>query len=133
MQLAMSIGKFNFSALRAANAMAAWIFFVFSRELLIPRVNCKNLMQLINIFIVAVNMVLINMMIAIINMAFEEIKENEGKYQSRFKLTEYIKKVTREVVGLDLAKPIDVKFMEHQDEDDEEELDDTQVGKLESS
>ena len=28
--LAMSIGKFNFSALREADTLAAWIFFVFS-------------------------------------------------------------------------------------------------------
>ncbi len=30
--LAMSIGKFNFAALRTADEMAAWIFFVFSRK-----------------------------------------------------------------------------------------------------
>ena len=30
--MAMSIGKFNFAALRAADELAAWIFFVFSRE-----------------------------------------------------------------------------------------------------
>ena len=30
--LAMSIGKFNFSALREADTLAAWIFFVFSSE-----------------------------------------------------------------------------------------------------
>ena len=30
--LAMSIGKFNFGALRAADEMAAWIFFVFSSK-----------------------------------------------------------------------------------------------------
>ncbi len=28
--LAMSIGKFNFAALREANEMSAWIFFIFS-------------------------------------------------------------------------------------------------------
>ena len=32
--LAMSIGKFNFSALRAADEMAAWIFFAFSSTFL---------------------------------------------------------------------------------------------------
>ena len=31
--LAMSIGKFNFSALRGANPMAAWLFFVFSGKI----------------------------------------------------------------------------------------------------
>ena len=30
--LAMSIGKFNFGALKAANQLAAWIFFAFSRK-----------------------------------------------------------------------------------------------------
>ena len=30
--MAMSIGKFNFGALKAANQFAAWIFFAFSRE-----------------------------------------------------------------------------------------------------
>ena len=30
--MAMSIGKFNFGALRSADEMAAWIFFVFSSE-----------------------------------------------------------------------------------------------------
>ena len=30
--LAMSIGKFNFGALKAADQMAAWIFFAFSRK-----------------------------------------------------------------------------------------------------
>ena len=30
--MAMSIGKFNFSELRQADELAAWIFFVFSSE-----------------------------------------------------------------------------------------------------
>ncbi len=74
-------------------------------------------------------MVLINMMIAIINMAFEEIKLNESKYKSRFALTAYIKRFTREIVGLDLAKPIKVKYLDPNDEPDidDEEVDDTQV------
>ncbi len=77
---------------------------------------------------VAVNLVLINMMIAIINMAFEEIKENEAKFQSKFALTAYIKKFTREVVGLDLARPIKVKYTDpNAPGSDEEEMDDTQV------
>lgn len=33
--LAMSIGKFNFSALRQADELAAWIFFVFSSKLIL--------------------------------------------------------------------------------------------------
>ena len=32
--LAMSIGKFNFAALKAASPIAAWIFFVFSSKLI---------------------------------------------------------------------------------------------------
>ena len=31
--MAMSIGKFNFASLKAADEMAAWIFFVFASEI----------------------------------------------------------------------------------------------------
>jgi len=31
--LAMSIGKFNFASLKAADEMAAWIFFVFASKI----------------------------------------------------------------------------------------------------
>ena len=41
---------------------------------------------------VVVNMILINMMMAIINLAFEEIKENRAQYQSKFELTAYVKR-----------------------------------------
>ena len=67
--MAMSIGKFNFKALRDADEMAAWIFFVFS---------------------VVVNMILINMMIAIINIAFEDIKSNQVGLFSGLKLCEQL-------------------------------------------
>lgn len=83
--MAMSIGKFNFAALRAADEMAAWIFFVFS---------------------IVVNMILINMMMAIINLSFEEIKENESQYRNKFELIDYIKRTTREMIGVQVAKPI---------------------------
>ncbi|XP_059084074.1 uncharacterized protein LOC131881274 [Tigriopus californicus] len=83
--MAMSIGKFNFAALRAADEMAAWIFFVFS---------------------IVVNMILINMMMAIINLSFEEIKENEDQYRNKFELIDYIKRTTREMIGVQVAKPI---------------------------
>ena len=77
--LAMSIGKFNFAALRAASEGAAWLFFVFS---------------------IVVNMILINMMMAIINMAFEEIKSQSEAYKNKFEIMEYIKRSTRELTGL---------------------------------
>ena len=37
-------------------------------------------------------MILINMMMAIINLAFEEIKENKDQYKNKFELMEYIKR-----------------------------------------
>ncbi len=70
-------------ALREADELAAWIFFVFS---------------------VVVNMILINMMIAIINIAFEEIKGNRAKFESKFHLKDYVKRRVREVVGVTLAR-----------------------------
>ena len=76
--LAMAIGKFNFASLRAANEMAAWIFFVFS---------------------ICVNMILINMMMAIINMAFEDIKSQTDRFKNKFEIIEYIKRSTRELSG----------------------------------
>ena len=78
--LAMAIGKFNFASLRAANEMAAWIFFVFS---------------------ICVNMILINMMMAIINMAFEDIKSQADAYKSKFDILAYIKMTSRQLSGLE--------------------------------
>ena len=78
--LAMAIGKFNFASLRAANEMAAWIFFVFS---------------------ICVNMILINMMMAIINMAFEDIKSQAEAYKSKFDILAYIKMTSRQLSGLE--------------------------------
>ena len=107
--MAMSIGKFNFAALRAADEMAAWIFFAFS---------------------IVVNMILINMMMAIINLAFEEIKANAHKYRNKFELVEYIKRSIREVVGTTLAKPIKNKYRDIDDDDiddsDREDMDQTE-------
>jgi len=77
--LAMAIGKFNFSSLKEASEIAAWIFFAFS---------------------IVVNMILINMMMAIINMAFEEIKEQKDTYQNKFEIIEYIKRSVREITGV---------------------------------
>ena len=84
-----SLGKFNFGAIKDANMLAAVIFFVFS---------------------IVVNMVLINMMMAIINMSFEEVKVDKHKFKSKFQLFEYIKRSTRELYGSTYAKPIVVKY-----------------------
>ena len=46
---------------------------------------------------VVVNMILINMMMAIINLAFEEIKQNAAAYQNKFELMDYVKRTTRYV------------------------------------
>ena len=43
---------------------------------------------------------------AIINLAFEEIKQNSHKYTSKFELTDYVVRTTKEMIGLQLAKPI---------------------------
>ena len=87
--IAMSIGKFNFGAIKDANMLAAVIFFVFS---------------------IVVNMVLINMMMAIINMSFEEVKVDKHKFKSKFQLFDYIKRSARELYGSTYAKPIVVKY-----------------------
>ena len=81
--IAMSIGKFNFAALRAASETAAWIFFVFS---------------------IVVNMILINMMMAIINMAFEDIKAQGDSFKNKFEIIEYIKRSTKELSGVQMAR-----------------------------
>ena len=49
---------------------------------------------------VVVNMILINMMMAIINMAFEEIKSQSEAYKNKFEIMEYIKRSTKELTGL---------------------------------
>ena len=46
------------------------------------------------------NMILINMMMAIINMAFEEIKSEKNAYKNKFEIIEYIKRTTRELTGV---------------------------------
>ena len=47
-----------------------------------------------------VNLILINMMMAIINMAFEEIKSQSEAYKNKFEIMEYIKRSTKELTGL---------------------------------
>ena len=102
--MAMSIGKFNFGELRAADEIAAWIFFIFS---------------------VVVNMILINMIMAIINFALEEIKENEEDFQNKFELLDYLKRISSEMIGLMLAEPIVPVYLDDDDlqngEDEDED------------
>ena len=45
-------------------------------------------------------MILINMMMAIINMAFEDIKSQANAYQNKFEIIEYIKRSTKELTGV---------------------------------
>ena len=45
-------------------------------------------------------MILINMMMAIINMAFEEIKNEKEGYQNKFEIITYIKRSVRELTGV---------------------------------
>ena len=91
----MAIGKFNFASLRAANEMAAWIFFAFSSN---KRKKCR--IESVPLVSVVVNMILINMMMAIINMAFEDIKAEKSAYKSKFAIIDYIKRTTKEMTGI---------------------------------
>ena len=43
---------------------------------------------------------------AIINLSFEEVKANSKKFQSKYNLTEYVTRTTKELIGIKLAKPI---------------------------
>ena len=74
--------------------MAAWIFFVFS---------------------ICVNMILINMMMAIINLAFEEIKSNKSDFQNKFELVDYVKRTTKEMIGFRIAEPIVPVYVDKKD------------------
>ena len=68
-------------------------------------------------------MILINMMMAIINLAFEEIKANKSDFQSKFDLLNYVKRTTREMVGLNVAEPIVPVYVGDENQDAEEEED----------
>ena len=68
-----------------------------------------------------VNMILINMMMAIINLAFEDIKSNEESYQNRFEIVEYIRRFVRETVGISVAKPIVPVYIDEDSEAEEGE------------
>jgi hypothetical protein len=45
-------------------------------------------------------MILINMMMAIINMAFEEINAQSNSYQNKFDIVNYIKRSVKELTGV---------------------------------
>ena len=45
-------------------------------------------------------MILINMMMAIINMAFEDIKNAKEGYENKFEIMDYIKRSVRELTGV---------------------------------
>lgn len=63
---------------------------------------------------VAVNVVLINMMMAIINFAFEDIKNNVQQYKNKFELLEYMKRSAKEMLGLTVAEPIRPIYVDKQ-------------------
>lgn len=48
---------------------------------------------------VVVNMILINMMMAIINMAFEETKNAKEGFNNKFEIIDYIKRSVKELTG----------------------------------
>ena len=68
-------------------------------------------------------MILINMMMAIINLSFEEIKAHKDKYQSKFQLLEFIKRTAKELAGTRLADPIRVKYKGEEDDSSGDEED----------
>ena len=78
-------------------------------------------------FLVVVNMILINMMMAIINLAFEEIKSNKSDFQNKFELVDYVKRTTKEMIGVNVAEPIVPIYSDqagnNQSEQDDQDLD----------
>lgn len=67
-------------------------------------------MLMIN-FPVVVNMILINMMMAIINLSFEEINSNGEQYKNKFELMEYVSRTAKEMIGAQIAEPIVPVYM----------------------
>ena len=53
-------------------------------------------------------MILINMMMAIINLAFEEVKTKS--YANKFELMNYVSRTAKEMVGIRIADPIIPKY-----------------------
>ncbi len=64
-------------------------------------------------------MILINMMMAIINLAFEETRSNAESFQNRFELLDYIKRSCKEVIGVALAKKVKIVYQEDLEKDKE--------------
>ena len=52
------------------------------------------------LLLVVVNMILINMMMAIINMAFEDIKSQTEQFKNKFEIMEYIRRSVKELSGV---------------------------------
>ena len=107
----MSIGKFNFAELKKADGLAAWIFFGFS---------------------IVVNMILINMMMAIINLSFEYIKQRASTFHNKFELKKYVKRTCKEVVGIVHARHTKILYedeVEKEEKQDSEEDATEQVSK----
>ena len=52
------------------------------------------------------------MMMAIINLAFEEIKANKSQYQNKFELVDYVKRSGKEMIGTQIAEPIVAKYQD---------------------
>ena len=46
------------------------------------------------------------MMMAIINLAFEEIKDHKEQYKNKFELVDYVKRTAKEMIGIEVAEPI---------------------------
>ena len=62
-------------------------------------------------------------MMAIINLAFEEIKSNTSDYQNKFELVDYVKRTTKEMVGFNVADPIVPIYSDQKSQEDGELLD----------
>ena len=60
---------------------------------------------------------------AIINLAFEEIKSNTSDHQNKFELVDYVKRTTKEMVGFNVADPIVPIYSDQKSQEDEELLD----------
>ena len=58
-------------------------------------------------------MILINMMMAIINLAFEEVKRRS--YENRFELMDYVTRTGKEMIGSKIAQPIKPKYKKKSD------------------
>ena len=60
---------------------------------------------------------------AIINLAFEEIKSNKSDFQNKFELVDYVKRTTKEMVGVNIAEPIVPIYVDKQNEENDTDQD----------